>query len=890
MLSSPQQASKRPPNAAGTVAPVVKRAPDATGTAAPGSKREPGQRPAAAAPSTGRPPARSATRQAARPPAADRRRRPPAKPVSAMTELTDILVAALASFVAVWLGYRFGDQNLNLTLAWPVDALALAWILQRSRVGLIGIAAGTLAALHVVRGDLELAWPIALSAVVAPAVTASLIRAIQWRWKRTAALDQIIVMSAAIIVCLAPLDVVLCITAFRNNPLAALDPLDFTMGLGFAMMTSNLIFTPAFAALIKPRRSDAPFGHDFAVSHRRYLPPMLVLCCAGISATGMMFDGRMGGYASLAVWLGLPLLAIVASTSTPRIANLALMASASMILWKHAPLIAAAGHDFNVRLILFQALLTIGSGALAFHVLLALSIDRRRQEAVLAKVATEDSVTGLSNERGLFNKLDTWLAGADRQDLILAELTIAEFHSYVDLIGAQASRFLLRTVADRVRRCAGADPLCVARPSTRRFVIACPASAPVEQFAHQLTTAVDRLPIKLNDRSLMLRVTVGVVRVASDADASRETLLAALSVASQCASTSANRRFVTSFESASVANHRNQLMQIEEVKDAIAARRFKLMAQPIVPVDDPHMTQTKRLHYEVLARMIDRDGQPLPPAKFLPAIAQGSLTREFDRMIIAMTLRKIADDPALRRITESCSINVTGPSLCDPDLAAYFEQELLATGVAPRSIAVELTESESIVDFEAANDNIKRLSDMGITIVIDDFGTGLATFDWVKRIAAQCLKIDGSFVRNIMTSPLDREVVASVVRVARVIGARTVAEQVESLEIADELRAIGVDQLQGFAICKPIALELLGRRMFEVGGKSNTAPPANAGEPAKPNQPNSAEMAPQAPQVRPARSAAAAAPTHVTASPPEAGAAPQPNAAPRRRSPVPAGS
>ena len=156
-----------------------------------------------------------------------------------------------------------------------------------------------------------------------------------------------------------------------------------------------------------------------------------------------------------------------------------------------------------------------------------------------------------------------------------------------------------------------------------------------------------------------------------------------------------------------------------------------------------------------------------------------------------------------------CSINVAGPTLCDPEFPEYVQRCLAIHRVEPRKLMVEITESASISDLELARAHVERLSAMGIRIALDDFGTGLATFDYLKRLRADVLKIDGSFVRSLCSDRLDREIVATVVRIARITGARTVAEWIETEEQRETAVELGVDFLQGRLVSHPVPIEEL---------------------------------------------------------------------------------
>jgi EAL domain-containing protein (putative c-di-GMP-specific phosphodiesterase class I) len=157
-------------------------------------------------------------------------------------------------------------------------------------------------------------------------------------------------------------------------------------------------------------------------------------------------------------------------------------------------------------------------------------------------------------------------------------------------------------------------------------------------------------------------------------------------------------------------------------------------------------------------------------------------------------------------------INVTGYSLSDPTFADFVLDMLRITGVPPKIIVVEVTETDAIADFELAQNQLRTLAAVGIRCAVDDFGVGLATFDYLKKLRPHWIKIDGSFVKSIGredADPLDMEIIIAAVKAAKAIGAKTVAEHVETAEQIDVLTLLGVDYLQGWALGKPMRIEAL---------------------------------------------------------------------------------
>jgi EAL domain-containing protein (putative c-di-GMP-specific phosphodiesterase class I) len=268
------------------------------------------------------------------------------------------------------------------------------------------------------------------------------------------------------------------------------------------------------------------------------------------------------------------------------------------------------------------------------------------------------------------------------------------------------------------------------------------------------------------------------------------------------------------------------------VRVAVERGRVALLAQPIVAARGG---DGDRLHYEVLARLLDDDGRAIAPARFLPALSRLRMLEEFDRVVVGAALAQIARDAALRDRTATVSINLTGPSMADPRMPAFLFDALRRHRIDPSTVVIEITESESMARMETAMANARLLAQGGLSIALDDFGTGLATFDYLRRFSPRWVKIDGSFVRAVRDGPLGRQIVDSIVRVARAAGAQTVAECIEDEALARTLTELGVDRLQGYGIARPMPLAEIVHFRWPAGlgsahpGPADGAPAARTG-------------------------------------------------------------
>jgi EAL domain-containing protein (putative c-di-GMP-specific phosphodiesterase class I) len=251
--------------------------------------------------------------------------------------------------------------------------------------------------------------------------------------------------------------------------------------------------------------------------------------------------------------------------------------------------------------------------------------------------------------------------------------------------------------------------------------------------------------------------------------------------------------FVEPLSQTMIDARRSHQARIEQIREAIRDQRFALHAQPMIDPEAP----PDKLSYEVLLRLLDRDGSLIRPPEFLTLVGQAQMTPAMDRGVIRAVFSWLAAHPEALARTWKCSINLSGLTMSDGTIAGFIREQRALHGIPAELIVFEITESEAIRNPAAASRLVDDLKAEGFGIALDDFGTGLATFEYLKRFPLDYLKIDGSFIRNLTTSPIDEEIVLSTVRVAQRLNVRTVAEHVHSREVLDRVTELGIGHLQG---------------------------------------------------------------------------------------------
>ncbi len=341
-----------------------------------------------------------------------------------------------------------------------------------------------------------------------------------------------------------------------------------------------------------------------------------------------------------------------------------------------------------------------------------------------------------------------------------------------------------------------------ARISGDRFAVLLPTQLDdAEKFAESLREGVEQLGTTHGESRLHVSISIGVALLDTAAGELMHSLAAAETACKAAKDRGRNRVEVYKANDVSLVRRFADINIAGQLRAAIDAGRLQLHSQLILPfacAENPHP------HFELLLRMVDEDGRTVGPDRFLSAANRYQLMPEIDRWVIKHAIELLKPQASLltgRTIT--FAINFSGQSLNDEEFVDFLVEQITSSGIDPSVFTFELTENATIASIARAETLIRRLRALGCGVALDDFGTGLSSLAYLRQLPVTMLKIDGSFVRDILKDPRAESMVRAIAQLARSMSLATVAEYVETEEIRTRLASLGVDYGQGFAIGRP---------------------------------------------------------------------------------------
>ena len=441
---------------------------------------------------------------------------------------------------------------------------------------------------------------------------------------------------------------------------------------------------------------------------------------------------------------------------------------------------------------------TVTGGVLVFHdVSESRDLNRR-----LSYHASHDILTGLVNRAEFENRVERALKSARARETsyALLYLDLDQFKIVNDSCGHSAGDALLGQLGTLLKsKIRWRDTL--ARLGGDEFGVLLESCTLDEAMntAETLRMAIGDYKFVWEERTFRLGVSIGVVPITAD----NEDVAALLTAAdSACAAAKeAGRNRIHSFQENDIdlMRRRREMQWAARINNALEENRFELFRQTIQPLQ----TEEEGAHYEILLRMRDESGGIISPGLFIEAAERYGITPKIDRWVIRSAFRWLVSEADERERLSLCSINLSGQSLGDEKFLPFVVDQFQMSGLDATKICFEITETAAIASYSQANRFINALKELGCKFALDDFGTGLSSFGYLKHFPVDFLKIDGSFVKEILHDPIDREMVRSINEIGHLTGKQTIAEFAENEEIITMLRGMGIDYAQGYGVSEP---------------------------------------------------------------------------------------
>jgi diguanylate cyclase (GGDEF)-like protein/PAS domain S-box-containing protein len=431
----------------------------------------------------------------------------------------------------------------------------------------------------------------------------------------------------------------------------------------------------------------------------------------------------------------------------------------------------------------------------------------RRLKRALSYQATHDALTGLINRREFEQRLHAALAETRADPPIehaLVYVDLDQFKVINDTCGHPAGDRLLKQVTSLLQtRVRTSDTL--ARLGGDEFGILL-QDCGLEQamkIAEGLRQGIRDFRYEWAGEPLTIGASIGIVTI----DKNTETVAAVMSAVDVAcyAAKDGGRNRVHVYQPDNVPTRHKEMQWVSRLQRAHDDDRLELFFQPIRAIG---ANPDRELHYELMLRMRDEAGGLVHPGEFIPAAERYNLMPAIDRWVVRQVLGTVL---GRGRVGEHANfaINLSGTTLSDEGFLDFLLVELAATTLRPGSLCFEITETAAIASLSNVVYFMREVRDRGIRFALDDFGSGLSSFSYLKTLPVDFLKIDGQFVENVVRDPVDRSMVEAICQVARAMGIRTIAERVETKEALEELARIGVDYAQGFYLAEPAPIALL---------------------------------------------------------------------------------
>ena len=418
--------------------------------------------------------------------------------------------------------------------------------------------------------------------------------------------------------------------------------------------------------------------------------------------------------------------------------------------------------------------------------------------------AKYDSLTGLRNRASFEFMLEDALVDSRNSGTqqCIFHLDIDKIKVINDNHGMEVGDRVIRWVARRIEQVVR-DSDIVARTEGDVFTALLKKCSPNDGdlIARKVLRAVSECAVDVDGELIDVSASIGVAVVTPSVDSASSVMTAAEVACELAKEQGRNRVQLYHHDDLELVQRQQQMHWVGRIQRALSENRFQVYSQVIAPLQHEGAP-----HYELLLRMLDEEGNICPPGSFMPAAERYHMMPDIDRWVVENSLAMIGEHKSDFN-DEIFSINLSGQTLGDEQFLEFVFRCLSTAGVAPQNVCFEVTETVAVKNLSKATAFIKALREHGCRFSLDDFGTGLSSFAYLKSLPVDYLKIDGSFVRDIVTDQVSKQMVYAIHQVGKAMDLETIAEFVENGDIRAQLTEIGVDYAQGYAVGKPIPFE-----------------------------------------------------------------------------------
>jgi diguanylate cyclase (GGDEF)-like protein/PAS domain S-box-containing protein len=425
--------------------------------------------------------------------------------------------------------------------------------------------------------------------------------------------------------------------------------------------------------------------------------------------------------------------------------------------------------------------------------------------------ASHDALTGLVNRREFERRLGELIETAKKgREHALMFMDLDNFKAVNDTCGHSAGDELLRQLTSvMMTRMRGSDTL--ARLGGDEFG-ALLESCPLDQalrIANAMRETVREFRFVWENKTFSVGVSIGLVPLTADSGDLNRVLVMADACCYDAKNKGRDRVQVHRQEDGEFSDKRGELQIVSQINRAFELSQFRLYRQRILPLN-PEAEPGD--HYEVLVRMLDASGNLVPPTAFMPAAERYNLLTSIERWVISSLVEFLHRRCSGGAIPQpaglgSYSVNISGASINDKSFPDFL-RNLLTRYQLPRGLlCFEITETTAISNLTRASELMREMKGMGCRFSLDDFGTGMSSFAYLKYLPVDYLKIAGMFIKDMAGDPMDYAIVDAINRISHILGMQTIAESVEDADALEKITALGIDFAQGYFIAEPEALE-----------------------------------------------------------------------------------